>query len=433
MRNSLDERTDGMVRNADRSVLNIDESVKLAPARGEKGFLYPSDLESISSKNMKGYLPELRDTLCLPMSVIGFAPKSEMVKVIDGLKDDNRCLILPQYNVTISGRRYYLDVKGFGARAPMYGFMMPESEKHLWSSRFSGGGIEEHWKTITTGDSQYTSELWFGNGPYGAHGTRESMDSISVTELCTSKESPNCLNGFWICPVLCSTPIPEWIVKGSENHYWYRKYRGSWSQQLRLIPGNIRLYFHSDCTLGISPQKVFSIYGVESVDQIDKFIENYIQSGIAALTLAARTCRITEAGYEVLDYDDVWLDKDSIIAPDGILHFADIDDLEWRQYQDQQGVKRKSRRQFERNFFEFMFGLDAMLSDAYLLGEMPMTPEKRRLDVAARIEMALMTDDFVSVDHHKDGLDIEIGVPGMIDEPEVVRMIDLNSRRIEGR
>lgn len=166
-------------------------------------------------------------------------------------------------------------------------------------------------------------------------------------------------------------------------------------------------------------------FGVETRDDMDRFIENYIVSGIAALTLAARTCKIVDGHYELLDYDDVWLDKDSIIAPDGMLHFADIDDLEWREYRDQTGVKKKFRRQLERNFFEFMFGLDALLSESYLMENKERTPGERRQDLAVRFEMALMMDPFAIPERSNDGLDIYVDAPGIIDEAERIRLIDL--------
>jgi hypothetical protein len=258
---------------------------------------------------MTGYLRELRNTVCLPESCKLLAPWPDKMHSIKGLRDNNRSLIIQEYTAIIAERRYYLDVKGIGARTPMYGFTMPADNSFEWGSRFAGRGIEEHWKTMTSGNPHYTGEMWFGNGPYGAHGTRESLDSIAVTELCRDEKQPNCLNGFWICPVLYSTPLPEWVIHDGIKRYWYRKYSGGWSQQFRLVPGNIRLYFHSDCTLGVSPRKAFSIYGVETRDERDRFIENYIASGVAALTLAARTAHEVDGHFEVLDYDDVCDDK----------------------------------------------------------------------------------------------------------------------------
>jgi len=395
-------------------------------AEAENAFLYPSDTPMAEAKNMVGYLPEIRRIVCLPLSCEGLVPDPGQIRPVEGLRDDNRSLILPRYTATIDDRTYYLETKGIGARVPMYGFMMPDDPTFVWGSRFHGRGIAEHWKTMTAGQPRYMGEMWFGNSPYGAHGTGESRDSVDITELGLDMAVPNCINGFWFCPVLYSIELPDWVVEARKGFYWYRKYPGSWSQQFRLVPSNTRLYFHSDCTLGIAPRKVLSAYGVETTEDLDGFIENYIASGTAALTLAARTCRYVDDHYEILDYDDVWLDKDSIIARDGTLHFADIDDLEWREYRDQAGVKKKLRRQLERNFFEFMFGLDALLSEVYLSGNRECSAGERRMDVAARFELAVMTDPYAVPEPMDDGLDLLVGVPGVIDEPERIRLIDLS-------
>ena len=394
-------------------------------AEEETAFLYPSETSVVSAQNMESFLPEIRNKVCLPMSCTALVPNPEDIHMVKGLRDDNRSLILPEYAVSIAGRNYYLETKGIGARVPMYGFMMPDDPSFVWGSRFHGRGITEHWKTLTKGEPRYMGEMWFGNAPYGAHGTSESLDSVAITELCIDMEPPNCLNGFWFCPVLYSIQLPDWVVDARKDFYWYRRYPGTWSQQFRLVPSNTRLYFHSDCTLGIAPRKVLAAFAVESLSDMDTFIENYIASGTAALTLAARTCRIVDEHYEILDYDDVWLDKDSIIAPDGTLHFADIDDLEWREYRDQAGVKKKLRRQLERNFFEFMFGLDALLSERYLLENNELTPDERRQDIAVRFEMALMMDRYAQPEKGENSLDILVDAPGVIDEPERIRLIDL--------
>lgn len=195
-------------------------------AEKETAFLYPSDTEMVSAKNMEGFLPDIRNKICLPMSCKDLVPDPENIQMVDGLRDDNRSLILPDYVETIAGRSYYLETKGIGARVPMYGFMMPDEPTYVWGSRFHGRGIAEHWKTMIKGEPRYTGEMWFGNAPYGAHGTSESKDSVAITELCIDKELPNCINGFWFCPVLYSIQLPNWVVDARKEFYWYRRYPG---------------------------------------------------------------------------------------------------------------------------------------------------------------------------------------------------------------
>ncbi len=395
----------------------------LSPVDGEEAFLYPYDGPVRASENLRRFLPEVRGTVCLPTSCFALVPDPSLARPVTGLKHDNRSLILPDFRATIAGRTYFLDVKGVGARSPVYGFGMAGQ---TGAGRVpAGSAVLDHWRTRTGGDPVFTGELWFGNGPYGAHGTKESQDSVAITELCGEGAAPNCLEGFWLCPVLFSTGLPEWVVAPSMERYWYRKYRGSWSQHYRLVPGNVRLYFHSDCAMGVAPGKALSVFGVEGKDDIDAFIDRFISSGLAALTLAARTAEPAGDGFRLLDYDDVWLDKDSIIAPDGTIHFADIEDLEWREYRDAGAVRGKVRRQFERNFFEFMFGLDSLLTESFLAGGESPSPERRRREAAARFESAAVGDRYLRTEMAAGGLDLLVSAPGALDDAQRIRLIDL--------
>ena len=399
----------------------LDPRPGLYPSGEEDAFLYPSDGPVRASSNLSRYLPEVRGSVCLPMSCSALAPDSSSARPVRGLKHDNRSLILPGFTATIAGRTSYLAVKGVGARIPVYGMGMPGRR----SGPAPGSPVMDHWRTRTGGDPVFTGELWFGSSPYGAHGQKESQDSVAITELCGAGPAPNCLKGLWICPVLFSTELPGWVVRSESERYWYRKYRGIWSQHFRLVPGNIRLYFHSDCAMGVEPGKALAVFGVEGAEALDSFIDRFIRSGLAALTLAARTAEPSGGGFRLLDYDDVWLDKDSIIAADGTIHFADIEDLEWRQYDDAEGVRRKVRRQFERNFLEFMFGLDVLLSEAFLLGGTSHSPEQRRLELAARFSSAVVGDSFLGTEMGSDGLDLLVKCPSALDSPEAIRLLDL--------
>ncbi|MEM3342007.1 MAG: hypothetical protein QW728_04880 [Thermoplasmata archaeon] len=360
------------------------------------------------------------------------------LKKISGIRHDNRSLILPDYILEHENRKYFLDVKGVGARTPLYGFSLPETgdavhdavqntmldKKSIstsrWASRFFNTGIVERWRTRARCSPVYTSELWFGTGPYGGHGTKESLDSVDVS-LLANKDNPFSIEGFYICPVLFSITLPDFVKENASSIYWYRKYRGDWSQQFRLIPSNIRLYFHSDNSIGLNPRKILFMYGCDTLEKADAFIENFIRSGVACMTVGFRTLKPgvlktpsgDVAGFELLDYDDVWLDKDSIVAADGTIHFADIDDLEWRFYPDEESVGKKIVRQFNRNFFEFMFGLDTLLTERYIMAGCELTAAERRRDVAARFEMALTGDNYVTSCHSLEHPDSTSSVSGL--------------------
>jgi len=218
-------------------------------------------------------------------------------------------------------------------------------------------------------------------------------------------------------------------VDAFSDNYWYRKYTGEWYQQKRLMPSDIRLYFHSDATIGTSPQQVFGAFGLDTEEKLWDFLNNFISSGLGALTLGLRTVKKYGGGYELMDYDDVWLDKDSVIAPNGLIHFADIDDLEWWKYPDEKAARFKIRKQFERNFFEFMFGLDNILSEIDRMFDRKPTISTRRKELASRIELAVMGDDFINAELGKSGLDLILKPFDSSLDDIPIRIVDFDNQR----
>ncbi|MCK5397351.1 MAG: hypothetical protein KAJ33_03795, partial [Thermoplasmata archaeon] len=145
--------------------------------------------------------------------------------------------------------------------------------------------------------------------------------------------------------------------------------------------------------------------------------------------LGIRTVRKYNGGYELMDYDDVWLDKDSVIAPNGLIHFADIDDLEWWRYPDKDSARFKLRKQFERNYFEFMFGLDNILSEIDRMFDRKPTVAVRRKELASKMEMAVMGDDFIKSEMSNSGLDLILKPldAGLEDIP--IRVVDFDNHK----
>lgn len=198
-------------------------------------------------------------------------------------------------------------------------------------------------------------------------------------------------------------------------------------QEQRLVPSNIRLYHQSKLTLGQTTAGVLKAFGINSLDLLDTFIENYISSGIAALTLYARTLRNGKYGYEGLDYVNVWLDKDSVIAPDGTIHFADIEGLDWLSAGCEVNLEKRILSQFNRNYYEFMYGLDALLRQRsfFVQSDTFFSIEDLRFDLAVRFEMALNKDPFIELKNSGDAIDIVIlPLTGDV-EAVTVKLVDL--------
>jgi hypothetical protein len=164
---------------------------------------------------------------------------------------------------------------------------------------------------------------------------------------------------------------------------------------------------------------------ISDAEDLDKFIENYIRSGMAALTLLSRTIREGDTfGFKGLDFSDVWLDKDSVIASDGTLFFADIEGLEWIPIRDNDEAKVRMRRQFDRNYYEFVYSLDRLLRERSKMTEHNITGRELRRGLAARLEMALVDDSFLEVRQSDDSLRVRIEPWGNLVEGIVVKMLD---------
>ena len=138
------------------------------------------------------------------------------------------------------------------------------------------------------------------------------------------------IHGFRVAPVVKIVFLPEDLENEIKKIFWYRRFRGRMVQEIRLVPSNVRIYFHSGSTVGGNIRSIFDLFGMDSNDKAVDFLKNFVKSGIAYLTLFTRTMKRNEDGtFSGLDFYDVWLDKDAVLAPDGTIYFVDLEGLEW--------------------------------------------------------------------------------------------------------
>jgi hypothetical protein len=52
--------------------------------------------------------------------------------------------------------------------------------------------------------------------------------------------------------------------------YWYRKFAGRIVQETRLVPSNVRVYFHSGRTIGGNIGEIFRLF---KIDENEKALE----------------------------------------------------------------------------------------------------------------------------------------------------------------
>ena len=340
----------------------------------------------IVPSNMAGLVTGLEELVLVSGHLRSNAPA--LKGTFNIVPDGNRGAFLPELTIELYGRRFLIGLKGIGARYPMYEGM------------FGGAGPIGQ---VSAGHT-FSSESWFGESPWGAMSYNNCMEDKTITEL----GGPDGINGFHICPMARANPLPSWIMDEARPRFWYRRLNGPmpYYQQVRLMPSNVRLFYQSEEALGQRTSRVLDGFKVQGHESLDSFIDNYLRSGLAALTLMARTVRPHDTwGYTGLDYDDVWLDKDSVIAPDGTIFFADIEGLDWVPLRDGPEASKRMRKQFDRNFYEFMYGLDRLVNERDSLSQRTVDRESRRQELAARLELAVGKDRFLSLERNGPALD----------------------------
>ncbi len=312
------------------------------------------------------------------------------------IADGNRSVVLPDVRALYAGREWMLSVKGAGASTPAY----------------DAFPIDELAGRVIAG------EAWMGDAPYGGQGLAGARDALAITALADDAAT---IEGVCICPVVRVVEVPEAHVR--RDCFWYRRWRGPVLQEHRLVPSDVRLFHGSEAALGRDAERALTALGVGDVPSLDAFVERYLRTGVAALTLWARTAREHEGEWEGLEYDDAWLDKDSVIAADGALHLVDLEALEWTPATRRMPIRRRIERQIDRNFYELAYGLDAMLDvrDRWL--DRAQGGAARRASVAARLELALAGDPWVSAIDRGEGIDLRVRAPGD-HEDVVVRVLD---------
>lgn len=319
---------------------------------------------------------------------------------LSAIPDGNRSAVLPDVRTTFAGREWMLSVKGVGAGALPYGALPIDDALTEIAARTIAG------------------ESWMGEAPYGAQGAIGAAHALEVTALADERAT---IHGAHLCPVVAIVEVPDREVR--RDAYWYRRHEGPIVQEHRLVPSDVRLFHGNGTALGRDPEGALRGLGVEDTEALDAFVDRYLASGIAALTIYARTARENEGVIEGIDFDDAWLDKDSVLGADGTLFLVDLESLEWMPETRRMSVEQRIRRQIDRNYYELVFGLDAMLDvrDRWL--DRASDGRARREAVLARLELALSGDPFVRVAVMDGAVELVVRAPAGR-EPVRVRFLD---------
>jgi hypothetical protein len=308
--------------------------------------------EILTNKNFQEFkMPEF-ERIYLPESMKPFTDLAP-IGTKGFIADDNRGAVSTSPSLKMDGTDFYLSVKGIGSTTD------PFSHRLLGKAEIcnllKNPGLKDRIVNSEESAPRYiTGESWLRGSPYGGQGLQHATTAMRVSEMADLTS----IHGFRVAPLVKIVFLPESLESEIKKIYWYRRFGGRIVQETRLVPSNVRIYFHSGSTVGGNVRSVFDLFGIDENDKALEFLKNFVKSGMAFLTLFTRSIRDNEDGtLSGLDFYDVWLDKDAVLAPDGTVYFVDLEGLEWVTV-GEKDVKEKIDDQIYRSLYEFMYAYE---------------------------------------------------------------------------
>ncbi len=315
--------------------------------------------------------------------------------------DDNRGALSTSPSLELDGTDFYLSIKGVGSTTS------PFSHQLLGKAEICGllrdSVLRDRITNFEGGVPRYiTGELWLRGSPYGGQGLQHATTSMRVSEMADLTS----IHGFRVAPLVKTVFLPEELESAVKKIFWYRRFGGRIVQETRLVPSNVRIYFHSGSTVGGHVGSVFDLFGIDENDKALEFQRNFVKSGIAFLTLFTRSLKSNEDGtFSGLDFYDVWLDKDAVLAPDGTIYFVDLEGLEWITL-GKEKVQEKIDDQIYRSLYEFLYSYEQIERERSVrFGDV--TDRKVQFEYVLR--GALKDDEVVSVAREGESLVMVVG------------------------
>src|SRR6058998_4462175 len=356
--------------------------------------------ETSTNKHFQEFKMPDFEAVYIPESMRPFTSLSPVGKS-EFIVDDNRGAVSTSPMLQMDGTDYYLSVKGVGSTTS------PFSQQLFGKGEICGllgdSALSERIMKFESGAPRYiTGELWLRGSPYGGQGLQHASNSMRVSEMADLTS----IHGFRVAPLLKIIFLPESLETEIKKIYWYRRFRGRIVQETRLVPSNVRIYFHSGSTIGSNIGAIFDLFGIDTDDKALGLLENFVKSGIAYLTLFVRTIAKNHDGsYSGLDFSDVWLDKDAVLAPDGTIYFVDLEGLEWITI-GREKVREKIDDQIYRSLYEFIYAYEQIDRErSKRFGNVT----DRKIQFEYLLREALKDDEIVGLTREGESLELVIG------------------------
>ncbi len=367
---------------------------------------------TITNRHFRDFQMPDFERLYLPDSVRPFLGRGPMA-TRELLIDDNRSAVSSQPCATIDGVDFYFSVKGIGSTTSPFSRQLFRKDEIC--GLLKSGVVKDRIMSAKYGEMKLprylTGELWSRGCPYGSQGLEFASIAMKAAEM--SDTSATSIHGFRIAPLVKVVKLPEALRDELTQVYWYRRFRQEMVQETRLVPSNVRIYFHSDWTIGDDTGELFDFFRIDTNEKALNFLKNFVGSGIAILTLFVRSMSDNGDGtYSGLDFYDVWLDKDAVLAPDGTIFWADLEGLQaitigGRNKADLEfNIEENMEHQIYRSLYEFMYAYEQIDRERVRrFGHMT----DRKIQFECLLTDALREDEVVGLHRRNDSLELVIG------------------------
>ena len=357
-------------------------------------------------------MPEF-EKVYLPESVRPFT-EADPIGTREFLIDDNRSAVSREPYLTIDGTDFYFSVKGIGSTTSPFSRQLFKKEE-ICSLLTKNGGVKDRVMNLKEKEMKFprylTGELWSRGCPYGSQGLEFASIAMKAAEM--SDAGTTSIHGFRIAPLVKIVRLPKALQEEVTQVYWYRRFKQEMVQEARLIPSNVRIYFHSDWTIGDDTGELFDFFHIDNNNRAMDFLRNFVGSGIAILTLFVRSMRRNDTGtYTGLAFYDVWLDKDAVVAPDGTIFWADLEGLQditigGRDRADLEfNIEESMEHQIYRSLYEFMYAYEQIERERIKrFGH----ATDRKIQFEYLLRDALRDDEVVDLHRSPDSLELVIG------------------------